>query len=101
MSERWKGENNPMKREDVKKKISEQMTKRMLTEKNPTRGRKRPEHANRMSKYVYVLISPDGEQFITHNMKQFCKEQNLIYDSISKCKNYYKGWKIVSKTLKT
>lgn len=97
MSERWKGDNNPMKKEDVRKKISEQMSKRMLTDANPTRGKKRPEHADKMCKYDYLLTSPEGVKYYRRNLSQFARENNLDSSALHKItKNEnktHKGWK--------
>lgn len=97
MSNRWKGDNNPMKREDVRKKISEQMSKRMLTDANPTRGKKRPEHADKLCKYEYLLTSPEGVEYHRRNLSQFARENNLDHSAlhkISKKENKtHKGWK--------
>lgn len=97
MSERWKGDNNPMKREDVRKKISEQMTRKMLTDANPTRGKKRPEHADKLCKYDYLLTSPDGVEYYRRNLSQFARENNLDSSALHKItKNEnktHKGWK--------
>jgi hypothetical protein len=96
-SEMMKGDNNPMKREDVRNKISEQMTERMLTDANPTRGKKRPEHADKICKYEYLLTSPEGVEYHKRNLAEFARQNNLDLSAlckISKKENKtHKGWK--------
>jgi hypothetical protein len=94
------GDKNPMKREDVRKKISEQMSKRMMTDANPTRGKKRPEHADKICKYDYILTSPEGIEYNTINLTNFCKEKNLNYDALRRGKMKWNGWEVVSRTLR-
>lgn len=66
---------------------------------------KSEEHRKNLSlanlKYEYTLISPDGEEVVTKNLRAFCKEHNLDgaamnrvtsdLDKYSKCKTH-KGW---------
>jgi len=52
---------------------------------------------NSKCKYIYTLISPEGEVFETINANQFCKDNNLtdigIYRVVNGKQDNYKGWK--------
>jgi len=89
-----------MKREDVRRKISEQMSKRMMTDANPTRGKKRPEHADKICKYDYILTSPEGIEYNTISLTNFCKEKDLNYGALRRGKMKWNGWEVVSRTLR-
>jgi hypothetical protein len=48
-------------------------------------------------KYIYELIDPNNNKFITQNLRKFCKEHNLEQSHmcllIHNKKKIYKGWK--------
>ena len=52
---------------------------------------------NRLKKYI--LISPDNIEYIVTNLKKFCIDNNLNYNSVTNIidKRKYKGWLINSK----
>jgi len=104
-SEEWKkqvgermkknvGEKNPFygKRhtEDTKKKIS-----------NSKKGKKSKQNILRTSKYLYKIKDPFGQIFLTRNLKDFCRRNNLhptcMRRTISGQQNQHKGWKIFEK----
>ena len=67
-------------------------------EKNNLRWATREEQNNntRNQLRTYIGISPDGEEYIFHNIKQFSEEHNLRKENVSsvirgKDKSYY-GW---------
>ena len=56
--------------------------------------------SNGSIKYKYTIVSPDGDIFITNNMKKFSEENNLtarLMISVAHGKNsHHKGWKVVA-----
>lgn len=59
-------------------------------------GKKRPEHALKLSK-KYIVIDPYGNSQEVIGLKDFCKNNNLCYGGIMRVargmQNNYKGWK--------
>lgn len=80
-----------------RKKLSE--TKK--GQKNPFYGKKHNEKSIKQNReknlyYVYKIECPDGNIVDVLSLKQFCREQNLIYSNMRQ-RNFSKGYKIISK----
>ena len=54
------------------------------------------QNENRSSVKIFTAVSPNGEQFITKNIRKFSDKYNLDKTCISKCLRgllkQYKGW---------
>lgn len=113
------GENNPAKRPEVRKKISDfaktrrasEETKRKMSESHKGRispkgmlGKKHSEEnkqkmresaINRNNK-IWVIKDPENKLHTTNNLKHFCELNNLtesaIHHVISGKRNHHKGW---------
>lgn len=91
-----KGNLNPAKRKEVRKKISKNnpMLKQEHRDKisKKFKGRKKP-------RYNYTIISSDNKKYQTDNLYKFCIDMNLNYRSMlelsSKQRDEYNNWKIV------
>jgi hypothetical protein len=63
--------------DDGRRKISERMAGKVLPaewKQNIAKGHE---------KFVYTLTSPDGVSFTTENLKRFCTERGLPYQTFS------------------
>jgi len=86
--------------EDTKARLKKAWEHRRLTPISEE-TRKKMSEAGKGSKYSYILVSPDGETFTTSDLVSFCKEQHLVYSSITACLRDNKplsgrntGWRI-------
>lgn len=82
ISESLKQSNHPIHgsnhAEETKRKISETKTGVNLPKDSPHFSDKFSLNMSKIKeKYEYTIVSPDGETFITKNLKQFCKDNNL------------------------
>lgn len=82
--------------ESVKKRIGDNIRKRCLGVKQSQElvKKKRKIH----SVYEYLITDPDGKEYKTNSLKNFCREYNLhnptmCYVSLGK-RNHYKGWTV-------
>lgn len=91
------GDDNPSKREDVRKSISESL-----------KGNKKPEEygvsisESRMFDFKYIVQHEDGRVFEIENIHDFCLEKEIKYHYLSrtlKDRRQYKGFKIMSKEI--
>jgi len=82
--------NNPSKNIENAKKISNRMKL-----SNPM---KNEEIANKLLKYEYKIITPNGQVIVLNNLSKFCKENNLDHSAmwrVAKNKlNHYKKYKV-------
>jgi hypothetical protein len=82
--------NNPSKNTENAKKISNRMKLN-----NPM---KNPEIVNKLLKYQYKIIDPNGKAIITNNLNKYCKENKLDPSAmwrVAKNKlNHYKKYKV-------
>jgi len=100
---RYKGRKGTLHTEETKEKLR----KARLNQKNPRIGTKHNEQTKELlrrqkSKYLYTLVSPQGETFYTTSSNLFCKEHPEFNLHSAKIRwaattenNLYKGWKIV------
>jgi hypothetical protein len=90
-----KGNLNPAKRKDVRRKISENnsMLKKEHRDKisKQFKGRKQP-------RYNYIIISPTNKKYQKNNLFKFCNYMNLNYRPMlelsSNQRTNYNGWMI-------
>ena len=84
-----------------RKHNEESKEKMRINGKGKNKGTKHTEERknklkNSKCKYIYTLISPEGEIFETINANQFCKDNNLtdigIYRVVNGKQNNHKGW---------
>jgi hypothetical protein len=92
LSKRWSGKNNPG------------YGGRFSGERNGMYGKNHTEeHKKHLSKLLkgrgaktYEFYNPEGKKVIIHNMRQFCKENNLSQSAMhnvnSGKRNHHKGW---------
>lgn len=85
---KMKGNNNPSKRIEVKKKISEKLS-----------NKERPyliERNKKLCSKTAIVVNPFGEKIKVFNIRQFCRENNLNQGNFSKMlsgKTKYKSCK--------
>jgi len=118
-SENMLGENNPAKRPEVRKKISDSAKKRVLSEETRRKislsnmGKKSPkgmlgkklteeqkqkvrEKKVARDNKIWNIKDPEGKIHTTNNLKYFCNLNNLtdsaIHHVISGKRNHHKGW---------
>jgi len=118
-SENMLGENNPAKRPEVRKKISDSAKKRVLSEETRRKislsnmGKKSPkgmlgkklteeqkqkvrEKKVARDNKIWIIKDPEGKIHTTNNLKYFCNLNNLtdsaIHHVISGKRNHHKGW---------
>jgi len=118
-SENMLGENNPAKRPEVRKKISDSAKKRVLGEETRRKislsnmGKKSPkgmlgkklteeqkqkvrEKKVARDNKIWNIKDPEGKIHTTNNLKYFCNLNNLtdsaIHHVISGKRNHHKGW---------
>ena len=118
-SENMLGENNPAKRPEVRKKISDSAKKRVLSEETRRKislsnmGKKSPKGmlGNKLTEEqrqkvrekkvardnkIWIIKDPEGKIHTTNNLKYFCNLNNLtdsaIHHVISGKRNHHKGW---------
>ena len=118
-SENMLGENNPAKRPEVRKKISDSAKKRVLSEETRRKislsnmGKKSPkgmlgkklteeqkqkvrEKKVARDTKIWNIKDPEGKIHTTNNLKYFCNLNNLtdsaIHHVISGKRNHHKGW---------
>jgi len=64
-----------------------------MKENNPMNN---PKSVQKLCKFQYEIVNPEGKIFIVDNMRKFCRENNLghspMFALISGKKKYYKGW---------
>lgn len=63
--------------DEIKAKISKTITGRILPKDQIEKTRKA------LQKFIYKLISPEGEEIITKDLKQFCLQHQLPYNYFS------------------
>jgi hypothetical protein len=100
------GNKNPAKRKEVRKKLSYAAKNRKYTKewieniRKSTSGSKNPRF-----KWIYVL-SKNKKTFETTEIRKFCQDHDIVYNSIRKNEKYkngfmiYKDWKIERKEVK-
>ena len=118
-SENMLGENNPAKRPEVRKKISDSAKKRVLSEETRRKisssnmGKKSPkgmlgkklteeqrqkvrEKKVARDNKIWIIKDPEGKIHTTNNLKYFCNLNNLtdsaMHHVISGKRNHHKGW---------
>ena len=118
-SENMLGENNPAKRPEVRKKISDSAKKRVLSEETRRKisssnmGKKSPkgmlgkklteeqrqkvrEKKVARDNKIWNIKDPEGKIHTTNNLKYFCNLNNLtdsaMHHVISGKRNHHKGW---------
>ena len=118
-SENMLGENNPAKRPEVRKKISDSAKKRVLSEETRRKisssnmGKKSPkgmlgkklteeqrqkvrEKKVARDDKIWNIKDPEGKIHTTNNLKYFCNLNNLtdsaMHHVISGKRNHHKGW---------
>lgn len=99
----------PQVTQETKDKISLANKGRTLTEEHKAKlsiahtGKKMSSEAhqklmNNLCKFSYIVVSPNGEEFTTINLRQFALEHGLrparLYDVIKGRYHHYKGWKV-------
>jgi len=119
ISESMRGDNNPAKNPEVRKKLKEARNKRIITNetkekmsnshkgKDGTYGMLGKKHSDETKKKMresavkrinkeYSLVNPNGEKFTFNNISEFSKENNLIPSLITLVLNnkrsHHKGW---------
>jgi len=105
-----KGQNNPAKRLDVRKKISKNNGMNKIENRNKVRDSKigiprSEETKNKLSIsksiYNYEITFPDGKIEITNNLWQFSKKHNLntaaMWKTAKKLQSNHKGFKVVQR----
>ena len=118
-SENMLGENNPAKRPEVRKKISDSAKKRVLSEETRRKisssnmGKKSPkgmlgkklteeqrqkvrEKKVARDNKIWIIKDPEGKIHTTNNLKYFCNLNNLtdsaMHHVISGKRKHHKGW---------
>ena len=99
-SKKGKSVKQPPCAEETKKKISETKKGKLLSKEHKKKisqgltGRKQSDNqkklvAEKLSKQ-YLIIDPDGNEFIVTNMLKFCRENNLA--ACNMYRNHIKNW---------
>lgn len=85
------------------RKLSEDNKKKLIESRKgrPCRANRKPVSAKNnprtsyTAKWTYYLKSPDGLEYITNNIGNFCRDNLLTRTHLTKCvvdNTYYKGW---------
>jgi hypothetical protein len=84
------GEKHPSKKPE-----SRERKRKLLLEHNPMSN---PNSVEKLCRFKYELIDPNGNIFIVNNLRKFCRENKLGHSSffalLAGRLSYYKGWSI-------
>lgn len=114
MSLAFSGENHPLYgkslSDETKKKKSDSMKKWMKENDNPMLGKTHSQEVRKVlseyrkshyiSRFTYMIQSPDGELFMCDNLDKFCRDHGMyigIFNKNNPSRGKFKGWKLISK----